>query len=149
MEYGLGFAGNKWHEGNIHISATHPSPFGVLMYAKPFIKREYKYRSGKCKSYYHKEWEATGDMETQFENGYNLQWLNAVPCISKPERGNLQEIDYNENVAEFFVSMIKSICKLSAAITDFLNPEHIELLASKKQTVFSTLQLKEKGGQNE
>ncbi len=121
-----------WREGNVDIDAAHNSPFGFQIYAKPFVRRDYKYRSGNVKTEY-KPLHDGGEIATKaLENGYFLRWLNSVPCISKPYSSSEKELDYTENVAEFFVNMIKSICAMNERIKDFLEPDAIKMIADKK-----------------
>ena len=125
---------NRWKEGTIPINAMSRKPFGLLVYVRPLIKREYKYRSGETKAEYTGiRCDETEMAKTALEKGYFLSWLNDVPCISIPEEAKIKEIDYSENVCEFFVNMIKSICVLNEKIKDFLEPDSIKLIAEQKQ----------------
>lgn len=156
MEYGYDKEPrNKWRGGNVSIHASNAQPFGILIYAKPFVRRKYKYASGEVKA----EYSRFGDIENsmQFnhgsdkdettarakfacealEQGYNLRWLNAIPCIAEPDKVSTQEIDYTESVAEFFVNMIKSICQLNERIKDFMTPEAILILANSNNNILA------------
>lgn len=133
MEYGWDSKNpeNKWHNGNIDIYAQNPQPFGFLIYAKPLIKRKYKYRSGKTKTEYERMCYGGEFADEALRNGYYLRWLDAVPCINKPDEVKTSEMDYNENTAMFFVNMIKSVCMMNERMKDFLNPEAMELMANR------------------
>jgi hypothetical protein len=122
----------KWHNGNIDVNATHPTPFGLLMYAKAFIKRDFKYKSGKTKTEYTQMCYGGEIAEQALESGYFFKWLTDVPCIALPNDAVVEEIDYTENICEFFVNMIKSICMMNEKLKDFLKPEAIEFLANQK-----------------
>ncbi|MDD4970846.1 MAG: hypothetical protein PHT07_15570 [Paludibacter sp.] len=125
---------NRWHQGTIDIDATHNLSFGFQIYAMPFVRRDYQYRSGKVKIEYARMYEDSEICYKALETGYFLRWLHAVPCISPPAGRllGIKEIDYTENVAEFFVNMIKSICIMNEKIKDFLEPDSIKMIADKK-----------------
>jgi hypothetical protein len=123
---------NKWHYGTVDIDATHNSPFGFQIYVEPFVRRDYQYRSGKVKIEYAKLHEDSEISKKAQENGYFLRWLDAVPCIEPPRYADIKELDYSENVAEFFVNMIKSICLMNERIKDFLEPDSIKMIAEQK-----------------
>jgi hypothetical protein len=122
----------KWHGGNIDVNSVNPTPFGLLIYAKAFVKRDFKYKSGKTKTEYTQMCYGGEIAEQALENGYFLKWLTDVPCITIPEKAVIKEIDYTENICEFFVNMIKSICVMNEKIKDFLDPDAIQLLANQK-----------------
>jgi len=141
MEYGMHDFNNKnpenvWFEGNVTIDSTKNRPFGFLIYAKPFVKRDYQYKSGKQKTEYSSMGFGGDVAANALEKGYYLRWLNAVPCIAPPDgfRGlKGEEMDYTENLAKFFVEMIISICKLNDRIKDFLTPDKIKEIAENGQ----------------
>jgi len=122
----------KWIEGNVNISAVNNSPFGLLVYAKPTVKRDYVYRSGKAKSEFERLSSGGDIATTALRSGRFLKWLNDVPCISPPPDGIIKEVEYSESVCEFFVGLIKSIAIMNERIKDFLEPESIKLIAESK-----------------
>lgn len=123
---------NKWFSGNVDISATRNSPFGYQIYINPSVKRVYQYKSGKTKTEYSNLNQGGKIAQEAMEKGYYLKWLEAVPCISSPNGASVKEMDYSEDVAEFFVNMIKSICQLNEKIKDFLEPDMILKIAQSK-----------------
>jgi hypothetical protein len=111
-------------EGTLTQHATERHPFGILIYAQPFWRREYAYRSGNHKT----EYERLSDSRSLMEGKPALTWLNRVTSIAPPRGELLKEIDYTEPVAAFFVSLLVSMCKLNERIKDFLDPESIQQL---------------------
>lgn len=116
----------SWKNGTLVQHAAQPRPFGFQIFAKPFIRKDYKYRSGKTVTEY--------DMLTSFggsrvkKDQQWLQWLEAVCSMDEPN-DEIKEIEYNEYVAKFFVDMIKSICMINEKIKDFIEPESIKKIA--------------------
>lgn len=120
-------APDDWKEGTVSQHASSPRPFGIEVYAKPFWKREYRYRSGSVKI----EFARLGQYDTKEvdKSWYYLRWLEAVPAIIPPDETKIQEIEYSEAVAKFFVDMLKAICTLNENIKDFINPVAIKQIA--------------------
>lgn len=114
----------EWRSGTVSSNATNPTPFGFLIYAKPFYKKTYKYKSGIEKIEYE---ELHFNSEKQ-ENKPYLYWLSEVCSSRPPSSAQLQEIEYTEARAKFFVDMIKSVCALNEKIIDHLDPESIKLI---------------------
>ena len=137
MEY-YGNPQNTWKEGNVPIHACNQRPFGFLVYARPYIVRKYQYASGQVKIEYTAGLSSDDYAREYMKNGYNLRWLSAVPCIAKPSDVAIQELDYTEPVAEFFVNMIKSICIMNEKMKDFLHPEAILKLANERHNFLGT-----------
>lgn len=123
---------SRWINGTVDISANNPTPFGFLIYAKPLVRRDYKYRSGKTKIEYTQLCYGGEIAESALKDGYYLRWLNDVPCIIAPKDGEVKQLDYTENVCEFFVNMIKSIAMMNEKIKDFLEPDAIKVIAEQK-----------------
>lgn len=117
----------KWKEGTIIQHATSPAPFGFEMYAKPFWKREYLYCNGRTSIEYEPIW----DMRKS-EDRYYLSWLTAVCSVSVPDETKVQEIEYTEDIARFFVETYKSLCLLNERIKEFINPDGIRMIAESK-----------------
>lgn len=115
-----------WKEGTLTQNASSPRPFGFQVYCKPYTRRDYKYRSGKKRTEYDL-WVPFGS--SQAEKGqYYLHWLESIASMEEPE-GGVKEIEYTENIARFFVEMVKSICALNEKIKDFLEPDSIKMIA--------------------
>ena len=64
---------------------------------------------------------------------YNLAWLRDIVGIAPPkESSGIKEIEYTEEVAAFFVNMIKSICMMNERVKDFLTPDAIRMIAANQ-----------------
>lgn len=116
-----------WKEGTVHQHATAPHPFGFEMYAKPFWKREYLYCNGRTSIEYEPVW----DMHDKSEL-YYLSYLTAVCSVTVPKETVVQEIEYTEDIARFFVETYKSLCILNERIKGFLDPDGIRQIAATK-----------------
>lgn len=123
----IGSENYEWKEGTIHQHATEPAPFGFEMYAKPFWKREYLYCNGRISI----EYEPVYDIFDKVER-YYLSYLVAVSSVTAPDKTTVQEIEYNEEIARFFVETYKSLCALNERIKGFLNPDGIRMIADSK-----------------
>ncbi|RYC70759.1 hypothetical protein [Spirosoma sordidisoli] len=121
----LGGAG--WINGTVPQHASSPMPYGILAYCKPFVRRDYLYKNGKIKT----EFVSNIDWRTDdlLESGVALKWLNDLCSICPPDNAPVQEIDYTEPVAAFFVQLIKSLCAINEKIKDFLDPVSIKTIA--------------------
>jgi hypothetical protein len=126
------YDGYDWKEGTVSQHATKPNPFGFEMYAKPFYKREYLYCNGRTSI----EYETVYDSVDKKDN-YYLAWLVGVCSVSVPEETNVQEIEYTEDIARFFVETYKSLCVLNERIKGFLDPEGIKKIADSKIKMLS------------
>lgn len=122
------YNGYDWKHGTVDQNATNPKPFGLLVYAQPFVKKIYQYKSGLRKEELMPYYENSSDEKDR----PNLNWLSGV-CAMSPEGLKIQEIVYTEAVAGVFVNMIKSICGLNERIKDFLEPDAILLMAENNQ----------------
>lgn len=112
-----------WQSGTLQASAQRPEAIGIQMYIKPFFKRKYKFLDNREKIEY-KEFTPFGSNIAN-ENQYYLLWLENICGTKPPEGGKIQEIDYTEERAKFFVEMYKSLCKLAYSIKHFVKPEEI------------------------
>lgn len=126
-----GLAG--WSGGTVDMDATHRRPFGIQVYAKPFFRRSYKYKSGVVRVEYDRL------QEPDKKDRPNLAWLDGVVGIAVPDAHwghkdteGCAEIEYTEEVAEFFVNLLTSICKVNERIKDFLTPDAIRVIAQNK-----------------
>ncbi len=119
---------NDWKNGTVSQHAANCRPFGIEVYAKPYLRKEFKYGSGQIKIEY--EYISASYYITSDENDFYLRWLGGVTTIAVPDESHLQEIDYSEEVAKVFVDMLKGICVLNEKIKDFLTPESIKIIAN-------------------
>jgi len=120
----------RWQEGT-YKPLFHSTPFIISVYAKPFMKQVYRFKSGGTHIKYERYDENSDD-------AYYLKWLAAIPSIGASERGSsIQEVPYSEDVCKLFVDMIKSIAKINMQIKDFLTPEAIQEVAAKGQNMLS------------
>lgn len=118
----------QWKQGTENQNASSPHPFGLMVYAKPFKKMTYKYKSGNEKD----ELTPCNENSDDSENRPNLHWLSAI-CSMSHTGLSIQEIIYTEEVAAVFVNMIKSICAVNERVKDFISPEQILLVAQSNQ----------------
>lgn len=131
IEWVGGNEDGEWRYGTSRLDALNAQPFGFSIYAKPFLKRVIEYGNGTTKIEYHK---------ILAEKGTYTHWLNCVTCISYDRHKPMMEVECNEYTAKLFVDMIKSICKISDQIKDFINPEQIKAIAESKGTLLSIKQ---------
>lgn len=129
-----------WQEGTQHVNATNAHAYGIMVYVYPFVRRDYRYRTGTFKTFYDRL------KETEIEaGGETLRWLEGLGTISETGVGRIQEIDYDENVGAFFVGLVKSIFMLNHRIKDFLTPEAIKMLADNGARLLGGNNLKPSG----
>lgn len=122
----VGPGGYDWKGGTVDQYAQNPRPFGFEMYAKPFYKREYLYCNGRASIEYAPVYD--GDKADTFY----LAWLVGVCSVTVPNETMVQEIEYTEDIARFFVETYKSLCILNERIKGFLDPEGIRKIADSK-----------------
>lgn len=130
---------SNWREGNDnHMFGFTPS---LSVYAKPFRKKRYVYKSGKEYTEY------TPYESTKWSRGSSVDWLasqvNVVlddrfgPFASEKDRKralqNLPEIDATEENAAFFVKMITFIDKANELFGQLNDPQYVlAILAANK-----------------
>jgi hypothetical protein len=120
---------SNWKEGTLNQSSCQASSYGFLVYVHPYVKERYVRKDGH---------EVIKDVllcysrENVTEDRPYLYWLDNVTAMAQPEGSELSEIDYTEEVAKFFVDIIKGICLLNEKIKDFLDPVSINLLVANK-----------------
>ena len=114
-----------WKEGTKNDSFNHHEPFTVAVSAVIYNKKVYKFKIGKEKIEYLKP--------NSNELGEFGKWILNITHIGIGKNGKQQEIEYNEETALFFVSMLKSICNINEKIKDFISPDAIKLLISNGQ----------------
>ena len=117
----------NWRHGTESQDAAHSNPYGILVYAKPFNKKTYRYKSGIEKV----ELEGYYTNGHSFKEGRYLYYLASFASMSVPsdryedgEQG-LAELNYTEDVAKFFVDLLTSICNLNEKIKNLLSPEEL------------------------
>jgi hypothetical protein len=118
--------GSGWKGGNVNSNAAWPVPYGLQVYVEPCKKQTYTFRDGRTKVEYVRLEEGV-----DFEKRSPLHWLDSLTAMAVPKMGKMQEIEYTEPVARFFVGMVSSICKMNEQIKDFLTPEAIKEIADK------------------
>lgn len=109
------------------IYATKPSPFGLQVYVKPFKIKKMRYLNGDEKEI--EEW--LSDREVSDEQK-NLKFLAGVCCISTTSEES-RVIDYNEEIAGFFVDLLKAIFILNEKIKPFISEDAIKKLVENNQ----------------
>jgi hypothetical protein len=107
-----------WQDGSHSTHSASPAATGVLFYAKPFVKRSFRYKSGDVRVEYGniEEWDHHGNTETPTdETNYNLRYLDTIAATVPPSGYKVRtvEMDYNEDRAAFFVKLYKGLCKLA------------------------------------
>jgi hypothetical protein len=117
----------EWKNGTVSQHATKTNPFGFEMYAKPFYKREYLYCNGRTSI----EYAPVYDNISKSDQFY-LAWLVGVCSVDVPDETKIQEIEYTEDIARFFVETYKSLCVLNERIKGFLDPAGIRQIADSK-----------------
>lgn len=123
---------NKWVNGTVDIHATNRMAFGFQIYVKPQVKRVYKYKSGTTKTEYEILSRGGEIADHALQDGYYLRWLDQVACIDHAKGMRIQEMDYSEEAAEFFVNMIKAVCNINEKIKDFLSPEALSKVIANR-----------------
>lgn len=123
---------SNWHEGNDNLSSA-LSGFtpSLSVYAKPFQKKRYVYKSGKEHTEY------TPYEPAKWSRGSYVDWLASqvnIVCDALGEKiDNLPEIDATEENAAFFVKMVTFIDKANEMFGQLNNPEYVlALLAANK-----------------
>lgn len=127
---------SNWREGNDNLSSA-LSGFtpSLSVYAKPFQKKRYVYKSGKEHTEY------TPYEPAKWSRGSSVDWLasqvNIVPNDKqfggKNEIASLPEIDATEENAAFFVKMVTFIDKANEMFGQLNDPEYVlALLAANK-----------------
>lgn len=119
----------KWHGGTRTTHATAHNPYGFLVYAKPQIRKDYRYKSGREQTKYSRVSVPNYVLEMG-DPQYYITRLNAFVGICEPKSGDIQEVEYTEENAAFFVGLLESICRMNERIKDFLDPESIKELVA-------------------
>lgn len=119
---------NYWKGGNIHNGSTDRHPYSLSVYAKPFVKREYQYKSGKTKIEYEQLCYGGDIAHRMKEADERLAFLDDFVKMY-PDSGDVQDVDYTADTCRFFTNLVVAICKLNEQIKD-LTPEAIMLIAA-------------------
>lgn len=117
-----------WKYGTCCLDALNARPFGFSIYAKPFLKIVIEYGNGETKTEYNK---------LNTKKGTYTHWLNCVTCMSYDRYDPVMEVECNECTSKLFVDMIKSICKISEQVKNFVNPEQIKAIAESNESLLS------------
>lgn len=126
----------KWKEGTVNSSANYPKPYGILVYAKPFMKYVYKYKSGKKKVEVDRLTNHDIDKDTHPFTYHLSEFCSMKPpgaSDDEDDNKNLDEIDCTEDTARFFVELLTSICAINERIKDRLDPKSILQIIENKQ----------------
>lgn len=117
-----------WKDGTEKIDNMSSHPYGLLVYADVFTKQTFKYKSGKV----YIEYNQVDDIK---DGSYADKLSSFIGiCVPDYDEDNLQEIDYTEEAARFFVELLISICRLNENIKDKLDPKGImEIIASQQK----------------
>lgn len=131
VEYGTGEC--YWRSGTIEAHAQTPLPFGFRIWTEICWKREYSY-NGRPNKIEYDEIHAFGSSNDFLDKPEtpNLYWLSSVVSI-KPPKGDMQEIEAKEDVAEFFVNLYKTIFMITERVNEFVTPEGIKALIANKK----------------
>jgi hypothetical protein len=121
---------NKWFGGTLNMHAANPAPYGLQVYVKPFVRMDYKYKSGKIKIEYLPLFQGGEVTKKALKDFYYLRWLNDITAMTN-SGSKIEEIDYNEQVGFFFVSLLKGIFMLNEKIKIFSDPSNIILAIEK------------------
>lgn len=133
---------SNWRKGN--DNSTSPSDFtpSLSVYAKPFQKKRYVYKSGKEYTEY-----TPYEPAKRWSRGSSVDWLASQVNIVPDDRfghfnsgkdwervlQDLPEIDATEENATFFVKMVTFIDKANEMFGQLNNPEYVlALLAANK-----------------
>lgn len=122
-----------WKGGTLETNATNHHAYGLQVYIRPCVRKDYLYKSGKTKIEYETISKAFNYSDDVFKDKPNLKWLNCLIGMDIPSgnyNSETKEIEYTEATAGFFVNMITSICMMNERIKDFLEPEAILKIAN-------------------
>lgn len=120
-----------WRDGTIATHSAHQRPISFDVFAEPSKKITYQWKNGKTTEEY-EGIEGYGDLPKKGDKHYYLHWLDSVCSAVPNSEGKLKEIEYTEDIAKFFVDLIKSICNINERIKDFLEPDKIREIVEKK-----------------
>jgi len=109
----------KWYSGTEDLHSSNRQPFGLDLYVAPRIKRVYKYLSGREVVEYDRIEDQDVDPKT------NLYWLLGIHTMTTDHWDELDEIEYTEQRALFFVDFIKYICSINEKLIDLVKPENL------------------------
>lgn len=119
----------KWKNGTVVADACNPTPFGLLFFIEPRLKRVYKFKSGKNKTEYHPVPESLQEKSTA------LHFLCSICSHTEPKNSRVEEVIYTESAGEFFVNMFKSVCIMNEQIKEFSKPEQLQKLIDNQSKI--------------
>lgn len=123
----------RWRNGTINSDAANPEPYSISLFVEPAIKRVYQYKSGKKKTEFDRirDFEVGNIITGETKMGENLYWLSEIVSQKEPDDQGIEEIEYTEPIAFFFVNFVKTICKLNEKLVDLVKPAGIRLIVDK------------------
>lgn len=130
----------KHFTGTEFICSNGPVPIGVQLYAVPFLKETYRYKSGKEYSKYKPQYQGFEQVKKE-DPEYNWKFLSALCCQARPKHSTYQnnktqfsgEILYTEEKAGVFVKIIQGLMALSYQLSVIANPDMIEALSRQSE----------------
>lgn len=122
-----------WRNGTTPSHASSPEPYSISLFVQPVIKRRYRYKSGKEKMEMERiSRSRIGEKVIKgVKMGEHLFWLSEIVSHCEPGGQEIEEIEYTEKNAFFFVNFVKTICKLNEKLKDLSNPANLRLLISQ------------------
>lgn len=122
-----------WRNGTVTSHSASPEPYSISLFVEPIIKRKYRYRSGKEKTEIQRirSIRSGEKIIKGVEMGENLFWLSEIVSQKPPSGQDIEEIEYTEANAFFFVNFVKTLCKLNEKLKDLSNPANLRLLVSQ------------------
>lgn len=116
--------GRGWRSGTLSSTSVFPKPFGFQVYVSPKIRLDYKYHDGRTKSVY--EVLKVSD----YEKWGKLHWLDSIRSIYPVTQGTMREVEYSEEVADFFIRIVSALCLMNEQFEKFLDEDGIRKLSS-------------------
>lgn len=113
--------GTNWRSGTMPLSVSNTAPFGLSFYAVPFLQKLVKYHNGTTKIFRDR-------LQNAPEDKIYLHYLCDITHISRGSH-NVQYVDYNEQIAKFFVNLYISLFQMNENIKEYLTPDKIRELA--------------------
>ena len=106
----------NWKSGTKKFSCTNGGDYGFSFWVCPYMKKTIQYGDGEKKCIYERFHD---------KNGIFMKWLEDMNQVQDYESEisfeKQKEIDGTEKNAEFFVNLMKSLCRLNENIKSVLN----------------------------
>jgi hypothetical protein len=135
--------GNVWVGGNIDSNAFgRNKPFSFEVYVYPRFKSTWRFHDGSEKSSY------DSVPQNLVVKGSALEYLLAIPPMSADlNGGTVKEIEYTEDIAQFFKNALLYVCKMNESFKAAFG-EDIDLSKFKDLALpdFSGAKIEAKGG---